>query len=123
MKPNQSIRDLIKKSPLKSYEVAQALGYSSGSALSAKLQTELSEKDKQYFIQKIKELSEDKIDDSLSRIKFESKYIRNRKDINESYISRILKEINQLRLEVEQASTKEDFERISKLSEQISKTI
>lgn len=52
MKPNQDIRELIKKSPFRSYEVAKALGYSSGSALSTKLQTELSDDERQYFIQK-----------------------------------------------------------------------
>lgn len=120
MKPNQYIRDLIRRSPLKNYEVAQALGYSSGSALSTRLQTELSEEDRQYFIRKINELSGDQIDGRLAKRDFENKYIRN---TNKSYVSKVLEEINQLRLKIDSASTKEDFERISELALKISRAV
>jgi hypothetical protein len=119
MKPNQDIRELIKKSPFKSYEVAKALGYSSGSALSTKLQTELSDDERQYFIQKIRSMSDDNLNDDW-RIR---RYINQEVKIEPTYISEILRKINQLRADVDTASTKEDFVRISKLAEQISREI
>lgn len=119
MKPNQDIRELIKKSPFRSYEVAKALGYSSGSALSTKLQTELSDDERQYFIQKIRSMSDDDLNNDWQR----RRYIRQEAKIEPYYISEILREINQLRADVDTASTKEDFIKIYKLAEQISKKI
>lgn len=116
MKPNQDIRELIKKSPFKSYEVAKALGYSSGSALSTKLQTELSDDERQYFIQKIRSMSDDDLNDDWRR----RRYINQEVKIEPTYISEILRKINQLRADVDAASTKEDFIRVAKLAEQIS---
>lgn len=119
MKPNQDIRELIKKSPFRSYEVAKALGYSSGSALSTKLQTELSDDERQYFIQKIRSMSDDDLNNDWQR----RRYIRQEAKIEPYYISEILREINQLRADVDVASTKEDFIKIYKLAEQISNKI
>lgn len=116
MKPNQDIRELIKKSPFKSYEVAKVLGYSSGSALSTKLQTELSDDERQYFIQKIRSMSDDDLNDDWRR----RRYINQEVKIEPTYISEILRKINQLRADVDAASTKEDFIRVAKLAEQIS---
>ena len=116
MKPNQDIRELIKKSTFKSYEVAKALGYSSGSALSTKLQTELSDDERQYFIQKIRSMSDDDLNDDWRR----RRYINQEVKIEPPYISEILRKINQLRADVDAASTKEDFIRVAKLAEQIS---
>ena len=116
MKPNQDIRELIKKSPFKSYEVAKVLGYSSGSALSTKLQTELSDDERQYFIQKIRSMSDDDLNDDWRR----RRYINQEVKIEPPYISEILRKINQLRADVDAASTKEDFIRVAKLAEQIS---
>lgn len=121
MKPNSDIRYLIKKSPLKSYEVAKALGYSSGSALSAKLQTELTEEDKEYFIQKIRELSNTRYIDGSSNEQrlIKNEYVQNGID-RITHISDILGKVNQLKLEMDEASTKKDFENISKLAKMIS---
>lgn len=122
MKPNSDIRYLIKKSPLKSYEVAKALGYSSGSALSTKLQTELTEEDKKYFIQKIQELSNSKYTNSnFNKQNIIDRYVvQDKLDRNTIYVNDILKKTNQLRLEIDRASTKKDFEHISKLAKSIS---
>lgn len=118
MKPNQDIRDLIKKSPLKNYEVARALGYSSGSALSTKLQNELSKKDKKYFIQKITELSKKKVHNNIFD-GYEFENIPTKENRSKLLISEVLKMRNQLSLEIDGASTKEDFEHISKIAKKI----
>lgn len=64
-------------------------------------------------------MSNDDLNDDWRR----RRYINQEMKIEPTYISEILRKINQLRADVDAASTKEDFIRISKLAEQISKEI
>lgn len=120
MKPNQDIRDLIKKSPLKSYEVARKLGYSSGSALSTKLQSSLSTEERENIIRIIKKMSEKR--EEIIR-ESNQKVLYKHSDSKENNIEKILKKINVLKSTLDNATTKSDFQEISYLAHEISNLI
>lgn len=87
------------------------------------MQTELTEDAKQYFYSKDTRIFNTRyIDNNSSVRKATNKYpVQDRLDRNTTYVSDILERINQLRLEINNARSKEDFEHISKLAKSISK--
>lgn len=118
MKANEDIREYIKSSNVKSYEVAQSLGLDAPT-FSRKLQTELSLRDKNEIKKLIDQLAISQIENQKNNnqksvFNFDRKNIEN--NINTMYKTDILKLTAEIRRLALRGETKEDYIQLSKLS-------